>query len=300
MQGLLSNLACTSNLPRVTEWEAVESLKMADKSNTQTGHREVNLVVTVPHLSRYLFQVEEAERRRLARELHDDTSQGLTLVRFHLGALQETGGAERQKTIDDAFQVLDRTIDGLRRIVGRLSPQALEKLGLAGAIRKEARTLEADRGVKGEVRISENLGTLSADAELALYRLVQEALHNVSKHANARKVQIDLGRKEGKLRLVIQDDGVGLTKKAGLQHQAFGILGMRERVRCLNGTFRIRSRQGRGTRIEVYLSPSCGSVPDAPLPRLLDGKAPGRLAQIRKERHSFGVPNVQDSVPARG
>ena len=101
--------------------------------------------------------MEEAERRRLARELHDDTSQGLTLVRYHLGALQEIEGAQAQKTIHDAFQILDRTIDGLRRIVGRLSPQALEKLGLAGAIRKEARSLEVDSGVKADVRIAENL-----------------------------------------------------------------------------------------------------------------------------------------------
>lgn len=275
---------------------------MAARANTQAVQREVDLAVTEPHLSRYLFQVEEAERRRLARELHDDTSQGLTLVRYHLGALQEIEGAQAQKTIHDAFQILDRTIDGLRRIVGRLSPQALEKLGLAGAIRKEARSLEVDSGVKADVRIAENLGSLSSDAELALYRLVQEALHNVSKHANAKNVQVELARKEGKVRLVVQDDGVGLAKKAGFQHHTFGILGMRERVRCLNGTFRIRSRQGRGTRIEVYLNPSCGSAPEAPFPqlRLLDGTAPERLAQIRKERNSFGDPNVQDSLPARG
>ena len=111
---------------------------------------------------------------------------------------------------------MDRTIDGLRRIVGRLSPQALEKLGLAGAIRKEARSLEIDSGVKADVRIAENLGSLSSDAELALYRLVQEALHNVSKHANAKNVQVELARKEGKVRLVVQDDGVGLAKESRL------------------------------------------------------------------------------------
>ena len=252
---------------------------MAAKSHTQASRWEVDLGVAEPHLSRYLFQVEEAERRRLARELHDETSQGLTLVRFHLGALQEMSGAKAHQTIDDAFQVLDRTIEGLRRIVGRLSPQSLEQLGLAGSIRKEARNLEVDCGAQAEVRISQSLGQLSPEAELALYRLVQEALHNVSKHANARNVQIDLGRKDGKVRLVIQDDGVGLTKKAGIQHHSFGIVGMRERVRCLNGTFRIRSRQGRGTRIEVYLNPTCGSAPHAPLPRLrlVDGEMPGSL-----------------------
>ena len=244
---------------------------MAAKSHAQAVAREADPEFTDPQLSRYLFQVEEAERRRLARELHDETSQGLALVRFHLRELQQDGGPKAKKTVNDAFQVLDRTMEGLRRIVGRLSPQALEQMGLAGSIRQEAHALEAGYGIQVTLRISENLGDLSPEAELALYRLVQEALHNITKHANAKNVDIDLSRKEGRVRLVIQDDGVGLGKKAGVQHHSFGIMGMRERVRCLNGTFRIRSRQGRGTRIEVYLHPSCVSAPQL---RLVEGSMP--------------------------
>jgi signal transduction histidine kinase len=244
---------------------------MAAKSHAQAGTRE-EPDFAGPELSRYLFQVEEAERRRLARELHDETSQGLALVRLHLGELNQEDSPKVKKTVGDAFQVLDRTIEGLRRIVGRLSPQLLEKKGLAGSMRQEARVLEIDYGIRVSLRISDKLGDLSREAELALYRLVQEALHNVTKHANAKNVVIDLSRKEGRLRLVIQDDGVGLVKKPGAQHHSFGIMGMRERVRCLNGTFRIRSRQGRGTRIEVYLHPTCGSVSAAPQLRLVEGK----------------------------
>jgi signal transduction histidine kinase len=93
-------------------------------------------------------------------------------------------------------------------------------------------------------------------------------------------VVIDLSRKEGRLRLVIQDDGVGLLKKPGAQHHSFGIMGMRERVRCLNGTFRIRSRQARGTRIEVYLDPTCGSASSLPQLRLVEGKLPDVRAAV--------------------
>jgi two-component system sensor histidine kinase UhpB len=253
---------------------------MAAKSHAQAVAGEADQDFAGPQLSRYLFQVEEAERRRLARELHDETSQGLALVRFHLGELNQEGTPKVRKTVGDAFQVLDRTIEGLRRIVGRLSPQALEQKGLAGSIRQEARILETDHGIQVSLRISEKLGNLSPEAELALYRLVQEALHNVTKHANARNVTIDLSRKEGKVRLVIQDDGVGLAKKPGTQHHSFGIMGMRERVRCLNGTFRIRSRQGRGTRIEVYLHPSCGSAEKTPQLRLVEGKLPDVRAAV--------------------
>jgi two-component system sensor histidine kinase DegS len=147
----------------------------------------------------------------------------------------------------------------------------LEQKGLAGSIRQEARALESEHGIQVSLRISDKLGDLSSEAELALYRLVQEALHNITKHANAKNVTVDLSRKEGRVRLVIQDDGIGLVKKAGTQHHSFGIMGMRERVRCLNGTFRIRSRQGRGTRIEVYLHPSCVSAPQL---RLVEGRMP--------------------------
>lgn len=249
---------------------------MAAKSQAQSVSDERDLeAVAGPALSRYLFQAEEAERRRLARELHDETSQELTLVRFQLGILQRSSDEKSQKTIEDTFKVLDRTIEGLRRIVGRLSPQALEKLGLIGSIRKEARSL-MDQGVQVNLRVSANFERMSAEAELALYRLVQEALHNVAKHANARNVEVDLSRKNGKVILVIQDDGVGLGKKVGVQHRSFGIFGMRERVRCLNGTFRIRSRQGRGTRIEVFLDQSVCMVRNEASNqfRLIDGKAP--------------------------
>src|SRR5882757_9028125 len=120
---------------------------MAAKSHSQAVAREADPEFAGPQLSRYLFQVEEAERRRLARELHDETSQGLALVRFHLGELNAESSPSTKKAVSEAFQVLDRTIEGLRRIVGRLSPQALEKMGLAGSIRQEARSLELDHGI---------------------------------------------------------------------------------------------------------------------------------------------------------
>jgi signal transduction histidine kinase len=277
---------------------------MAARFQSQSAAEAPEVELTSgPVLSRYLFQVEEAERRRLARELHDETSQGLTTVRFHLDTLQKNANPELQKTVDEAFGALDHTIEGLRRIVSRLSPQALEKLGLIGSLRKEARTLTEDYGIAVDLRLTPNLGRLSHDAELALYRLVQEALHNVAKHAHASKVEIDLGRKDGKVVLVIQDDGVGLNKKIGIQHSSFGIFGMRERVRCLNGTFRIRSRHGRGTRIEVYLDHSlcvC-AAPQANQFEVIEGKARRQSAgALKQRRNATGARNGQNQVFARG
>lgn len=253
--------------------------------------------------ARFLFQAEEAERRRLARELHDDTAQGLTLVRFSLGMVQQLTAEEKtRKAIDEAFVVLDRTIEGLRRIVSRLSPQALEKFGLIGSIRKEARNLASSRGLQVRVKVSDGFGRLSAEAELALYRLIQEALHNIAKHANARRIGIDLSRKDGEVNLRIEDDGTGFVRKSGTRTHTFGIFGMRERIRSLNGTFRIRSQRGGGTRIEVSLSdplPPASQPTHVPQLRVVKGRqvqAPrqsqssssqhGRAATYRRYRHA--------------
>ena len=229
----------------------------------------------------YLFQVEEAERRRIGRELHDETAQGLTVVRFHLEMLQGMPTSpDVQKTLGEAMAAVDRTIEGLRRIVARLSPQALEKMGLIGVIRKEARDF-ASVGVQVNVKISARFGRLSPAIELALYRLVQEALHNIAKHAQAKTVEIDLSREGDKVRLLITDDGVGFGGQTNFHQHAYGVFGMRERIRSLGGTFRIRSRADRGTRIQVSISPPpCSTESPVAPPRLLSSR------ECRQERAS--------------
>ncbi len=227
-------------------------------------------------IARYLFQIEEAERRRIGRELHDETAQGLTVVRFYLGMLQEISTSRNtHKTLGEALAVIDRTIEGLRRIVARLSPQALEKLGLIGGIRKEARTLSRSGDTQVEVNISAHFGRLSPETELALYRLVQEALHNIAKHAQAKHVQIDLRRDGGSVHLLITDDGVGFGRGANAHRNSYGLFGMRERIKSLGGTFRIRSRKGRGTRISASIS---HPPPAAPQPITLS-----RLLSMRED-----------------
>lgn len=223
-----------------------------------------------PEIARSLFQVEEAERRRIGRELHDEIAQGLAVLRFQLEMLQEIpADPSVKKSLGEALAVVDRTIEGLRRIVARLSPQALEKMGMIGVIRKEAQNF-ASAGVQVDVRISPRFGRLSPEIELALYRLVQEALNNIAKHAQAKHVEIDLTRRGDKVDLLITDDGVGFGAHTNFHRRAYGVFGMRERIRSLGGTFRIRSRRDRGTRIQVSISHSLQSAKQ-PLkrPRLL-------------------------------
>ena len=209
----------------------------------------------IAELSGHLLRVQEEERKRISRELHDETGQALMVIRLYLGMLETsvTGRNARLK-IRETLEVVDRTIEGIRRIIGRLSPLVLQELGLIAAVRKEAKDLAKNSGVKARVTVSPDFGRLPAALETAIYRIVQEALHNVAKHAGATTVTIDL-KEEGELvKLVVEDDGVGISQispKSKAARQTFGITGMRERMANVGGKMRVTSTRGKGTRIEV-------------------------------------------------
>src|SRR5206468_5108110 len=133
----------------------------------------------------------EEERKRISRELHDETGQALMVTRLYLSMLDQAvrGQAAKQK-IHETVEVVDRTIEGLRRIMGKLSPLVLEELGLLAAIRKEAKELAKNAGIKVHVEIPEDLGRLAPLMETGIYRIVQETLHNVRKHAQAKNVTV--------------------------------------------------------------------------------------------------------------
>ena len=207
----------------------------------------------IAELSAHLMRAQEEERKRISRELHDETGQALMVIRLYLGMLESnvTAHSARLK-IRETLEVVDRTIDGIRRIIGRLSPLVLQELGLIAAVRKEAKDLAKSAGVKARVTVSPDFGRLPAMVEAAFYRIVQEALHNVAKHANATAVNIEMGRESGSVRLLIEDDGVGISPpQPSLGRQTFGMAGMRERIGNIGGKMKVTSSQGQGTRIEV-------------------------------------------------
>lgn len=213
----------------------------------------------IAELSGHLLKAQEEERKRISRELHDETGQALMVIRLYLGMLEGSVTTRSAKAkIQETLAVVDRTIEGIRRIIGRLSPLVLQELGLIAAIRKEAKDLAKSSGVKAKVSVNEDVGRLSPVTETAIYRVVQEALHNVAKHANATTVSIQLGRDGQLVRLSIEDDGVGInpSAKPNPGRRSFGLAGMRERVSTLGGTISVGYGSGsdlahRGTRIEV-------------------------------------------------
>jgi signal transduction histidine kinase len=224
--------------------------------------REMRIV----ELSGHLLKAQEEERKRISRELHDETGQALMVIRLYLGMLESTVNARASKTkIQETLDVVDRTIEGIRRIIGRLSPLVLQELGMIAAIRKEAKDLAKSTGVKARVAVADEVGRLAPEIETALYRVVQEALHNVAKHAQAKAVNIQMTRDESSVRLLIEDDGVGITTVVNPQRPTFGLAGMRERISTLRGTLRVSSRKGQGTKLVVIVPITAqGTLSDRP------------------------------------
>jgi signal transduction histidine kinase len=223
---------------------AIDRARMTD----ELREREMRIV----ELSGHLLKAQEEERKRISRELHDETGQALMVIRLYLGMLDGTVTSEESKAkIGELFGVVDRTIEGIRRIIGRLSPLVLQELGMISAIRKEAKDLTKTAGVRAHVEISEKFGRLDPVIETAIYRVVQESLHNVAKHAQAQNVEIHLERRGETLKLKIQDDGVGIRAASNPARPTFGLAGMQERVSTLGGQMKVASRPGEGTRISI-------------------------------------------------
>jgi signal transduction histidine kinase len=223
---------------------AIDRARMTDALR----EREMRIV----ELSGHLLKAQEEERKRISRELHDETGQALMVIRLYLGMLDGTVNTpEAKDKIGELLAVVDRAIEGIRRIIGRLSPLVLQELGMISAIRKEAKDLQRTAGVQARVAISDNVGRLDPVIETAIYRVVQESLHNVAKHAQARNVDIHMERKGEALRLLIEDDGTGIRPVTNAMRPSFGMAGMRERISTLGGQMKVESRKGEGTKITI-------------------------------------------------
>lgn len=224
---------------------AIDRARMTDALR----EREMRIV----ELSGHLLKAQEEERKRISRELHDETGQALMVIRLYLGMLDGTVKSRIGKAkIGELVAVVDRTIEGIRRIIGRLSPLVLQELGLVSAIRKEAKDLAKNAGVQSRVAISDDVGRLDPVIETAIYRVVQESLHNVAKHAQAHNVNIQMDRDGEVLKLVIEDDGIGIRAAVtNTLRPSFGMAGMHERVATLGGVMKVVSRKGEGTKISV-------------------------------------------------
>jgi signal transduction histidine kinase len=206
-------------------------------------------------------RAQEAERARISRELHDDLCQRLSGMKFRVEVLEEEGAPGDRKMarqLRDVREELDRSIAEVRRISSNLRPSVLDDFGLVTALRLLAKDFEKRQDITARIHCTERIPTdLRGDSEIALYRICQEALANIAKHAHATAVEIQLSKQNASLELRIHDNGHGIVENdmAGMRAEGhgFGMLGMRERAELLGGSFAVDSGPDRGTTVTVIL-----------------------------------------------
>ncbi|HTB17845.1 MAG TPA: GAF domain-containing sensor histidine kinase [Bryobacteraceae bacterium] len=230
----------------------------------------------VRQLAEHMLHVEEIERRRISRELHDEAGQSLLCIRLQIELLEQAIPAVHEEWIGklrEARDLTERTILEMRRLIAALSPAVLEQLGLGAALRQLVNRFRRLHPIRVKLLLG-RLGRLPQQTEIIVYRLVQECCNNIAKHSAAKSVNISVSSADGWVRLAVEDNGVGFRVEEALARKdSFGLSGMRERVALLGGRFEIRSypkngsgngittgtrsvdrqRTGRGTKILIRL-----------------------------------------------
>ena len=224
---------------------------LAEKLESQVENRTREL----SSLSAFLQTNSEREKASLARELHDELGGILTPAKMDLSWLQGRLGTtpEYGERMNRLSKLIDQGIDLKRRIIENLRPSLLDHLGLASAVQWYVDEACKSANLECNLRIADNLERMPADLEIALYRLVQESVTNIVKHAKAKRIDVTVERVAKGLNVVIADDGAGIQDLEAAKTRSHGLAGMNHRIRSVHGTFEIRSHPGHGTRVEVFV-----------------------------------------------
>jgi two-component system sensor histidine kinase UhpB len=230
---------------------------ITERLRTQQTLQSLNRELEVSHerlraLSRRLFEVQEEERRRLARDLHDDVGQVLTALKIQLESLARGGGELSMRArVDECVDTAQHTLERVRQISLSLRPPQLDDLGLAAALRSHLDRQARVAGLQAHFETEDAPNEVAADTETACFRVAQEAINNVLRHARARNLWVRLFTSGGQLAISVRDDGRGFDLDAVRQRAAngasLGLVGMEERMALAGGTFELRSAPGQGT-----------------------------------------------------
>jgi len=203
-----------------------------------------------------LQSVREEERTRVARQIHDELGQALTAIKLESASLiRELPGEAKQQSIraESIAKLADETIRAVRKISTELRPGILDDLGLAAAVEWVTEEFQARTGTKVQLTLPEIDLAIDREHATALFRILQEILTNVARHANATQVNARLVKQEGSLILEVQDNGKGVSKEELSAGRSLGILGMRERALLLGGELTIRGAPALGTTVTVRI-----------------------------------------------
>ena len=210
-------------------------------------------------LSAAMHQIQENERRRIAREIHDDLGQRLTALRLDLGLLRDELHEGRTVEADARtaamLDLVDETLDTARRVARELRPAILDDFGFAAAIEHELASFARRTNIDTALKIEPQDVAIEPARATALYRVIQEALTNVARHSGATRVEVRIEKLEGRVEAEVRDNGRGITAEELSHPSALGLIGMRERILAFAGSVRIERLNDGGTRVRV-------SVPD--------------------------------------
>lgn len=208
------------------------------------------------NLSAYLQSSREQERASIAREIHDDLGQTLTALKMDLSWLGKRLPTDKDLLIDKSksmSKIIDTSIQTVRRIITDLRPGILDDLGLEAAIEWQAEDFQTRTGIKCQITIDPEINILDQEYSTAIFRILQETLTNVARHAKATNVNISMREEGGEVVLEVRDNGKGITETQSSHPKSFGLMGIRERAHVLGGKAKISGIAGKGTTVTVRI-----------------------------------------------
>lgn len=238
-----------------------ESLRASELTTSMLLEKSQQMQEELRHLSRQLLSVQEEERRKISRELHDVIAQTLTSINVRLAGLtaeSTTTTAQLHKQIASTQRLVEKSVDIVHRFARELRPTLLDDLGLIPALEAFLKGFMDDTGIRASLRVFAAIEETSGTLRTMLYRVAQEALTNVARHAKASQVEVSIEALGGHIRMQITDDGQGFAingNSSAKKHNRLGLLGMRERVEMLGGTFAVASVPGQATTVRVDVPP---------------------------------------------
>jgi two-component system sensor histidine kinase UhpB len=196
-----------------------------------------------------VLNAQEAERKRVARDLHDEVNQALTALLLRLEAAAQNAPPELKAELDETKQLANRAMGELLDLARQLRPAALDDHGLAAALASQVRDYDRRGPASAKLELDRRLEDVPQDVEVVIYRVAQEALTNATRHSGARHIEVSLNRVDSQLVLKVADDGSGFTFAD--ETRGLGVAGMRERALLVDGNLEVDSRPGRGTTVTL-------------------------------------------------